>query len=124
VWLFTQDDGALLDSDHVAWVFGKILKQARLPNHRVYDSRHTYASLLLASGAPITYVSEQLGHSSPAPTLRYYARWVPTRGRRWVDALDRAAGRTARGTDAQETSGSAIVEPESGTIEEAASASV
>ena len=25
-------------------------------------------------------------------TLRYYAKWIPSRGRRWVDLLDRAAG--------------------------------
>ena len=25
-------------------------------------------------------------------TLRYYARWIPSRGQRWVDLLDRAAG--------------------------------
>jgi integrase len=79
-------------------VFSRILHKADLPGYRVYDCRHTFASLLLASGAPITYVSEQLGHSSPATTLRYYAKWVPTRGRRWVDALDREAGRAARAT--------------------------
>jgi hypothetical protein len=47
-----------------------------------------FASLLLAAGAPITYVSAQLGHANPATTLRYYARWIPGHGRRWVDLLD------------------------------------
>ena len=34
-------------------------------------------------------MSAQLGHVNPATTLRYYARWIPSRGRRWVDLLDR-----------------------------------
>ena len=46
----------------------------------------------MAAGAPITYVSAQLGHANPTTTLRYYARWIPSRGRRWVDLLDRVAG--------------------------------
>ena len=58
-------------------------------------SRHTFASLLLAAGAPITYVAVQLGHANPTTTLRFYARWVPPRGQRWVEALDRSHPRAA-----------------------------
>ena len=53
--------------------FRRTLKRAGLPAFRLYDLRHTYASLLLAAGAPITYVSAQLGHANPTTTLRYYA---------------------------------------------------
>jgi integrase len=45
------------------------------PAFRLYDLRHTYASLLLAGRTPITYVSAQLGHANPTTTLRYYAKW-------------------------------------------------
>ena len=68
--------------------------------------RHTYASLLLAHGAPLTYVSAQLGHANPTTTLRHYARWMPKKGKRWVNSLDK----TADGTD--------FVEPKSGASEE------
>jgi hypothetical protein len=47
--------------------------------------------LSLSASAPITYVSAQLGHVNPSTTLRYYARWIPNKGRRWVDLLDRVA---------------------------------
>jgi len=73
----------LVDKDYLANVFQRTLKAAALPHYRVYDLRHTYASLLLAEGAPITYVAAQLGHSSPATTMRYYARWIPSKGKRW-----------------------------------------
>jgi integrase len=54
----------------------------------MYDLRHTFASLLLASSAPITYVAAQLGHTKPTITLRYYAKWIPKEGLRYVDVLD------------------------------------
>jgi len=113
-WLFPKADGTLMDKDHAAAVFRKILTLAKLSGYRVYDCRHTYASLLLASGAPITYVAQQLGHSSPATTLRFYARWIPSKGRRWADVLDRSTKATA-GMPAE-------LEPESGTIAEAVQA--
>jgi integrase len=88
-WLFPNEEGKPLDESRVRQVFRRALKRAGLPGFRVYDLRHTFASLLLAGNAPITYVSEQLGHANPATTLRFYARWIPTKGRRWVDLLDR-----------------------------------
>ena len=106
-WLFPRTDGTLMNKDYAAGVFRRILKRAGLPHYRVYDLRHTFASLLLAESAPITYVSAQLGHSSPATTMRFYARWIPSQGKRWVNALDRKP----RATEPHEES----LEPESGT---------
>ncbi len=40
---------------------------------RFHDLRHTFASLLVAQGANVVFVSRQLGHSSPDITLRVYA---------------------------------------------------
>ncbi len=87
-WLFPSEANTLLDYANVAKVFLRILKRAKLPHFRVYDLRHTYASLLLSLGAPLLYVSQQMGHSNPATTLRFYARWVPSGDRRWVGLLD------------------------------------
>ena len=50
--------------------FGQALRPAKLPSFRLYDLRHTYASLLLAQNAPLTYVSAQLGHTDATTTLR------------------------------------------------------
>jgi integrase len=68
------------DEARVGKVFKRALAKATLPASRLYDLRHTFASLLLAANAPITYVSAQLGHANPATTLRYYARWILTPG--------------------------------------------
>jgi Phage integrase family len=73
-----------MDPANVAKVFARILKAAKLPHFRVYDLRHTYASLLLSAGVPLLYVSQQLGHRKPTTTLRYYAKWIPSGDQRWV----------------------------------------
>ena len=56
--------------------------------HRVYDLRHTFASVLLARGVPLTYVSAQLGHALPTTTQQFYARWIPAKGERFIEAVD------------------------------------
>ncbi len=54
------------------------LKKAGLRDIRFHDLRHTFASLLLAQGAPVTYVSNQLGHANPNITMQVYAHWIPS----------------------------------------------
>lgn len=43
------------------------------PRPRFHDLRHTAASILVAEGLNVVYVSRQLGHASPDITLRIYA---------------------------------------------------
>jgi integrase len=71
----------------------RVLKKAKLPAFRLYDLRHTFATTLLAEGAPLTYVAAQMGHTKPTTTLLWYAHWLPRGDKRWVDALDRAGSR-------------------------------
>lgn len=49
------------------------LAEAGIQPLRWHDLRHTFASLLIAGGANITFVSRQLGHSSSQITLSVYA---------------------------------------------------
>lgn len=57
--------------------FRPILEQARLPKIRLYDLRHTAATLAVAAGVPVKVVSEQLGHASIAFTLDVYSHVLP-----------------------------------------------
>ncbi len=43
---------------------------------KLHCTRHTWASLALASGKSVRWVADQLGHSSPALTLRIYAHAI------------------------------------------------
>ena len=56
----------------------QVLVSAGLPSFSLYDLRHTYASLLLSAGVPLLYVAQQLGHTKPTITFKYYARWIPS----------------------------------------------
>lgn len=57
--------------------FKPMLKAAKLPDIRLYDLRHTCATLLLASGENPKVVSERLGHSSVVMTLDVYSHVLP-----------------------------------------------
>ena len=58
--------------------FYPLLEKAGLPRIRVYDLRHTCATLLLAANAHPKIVSERLGHSSVMLTMDTYSHVLPT----------------------------------------------
>lgn len=70
-----------------------ILKAAGVPRVRFHDLRHTAASLLLAEGVPVTFVSQLLGHSNPHITLTTYAHAMPGQESAAADAMTRIMGR-------------------------------
>ncbi len=49
------------------------LKKAGIAPIRWHDLRHTFASLLIAGGANVVFISRQLGHGSSDITLRCYS---------------------------------------------------
>lgn len=55
--------------------------------------RHGAATLMLAGGAPMRVISEQLGHRNPALTARVYAHVVPEAQRSAVGSLERSGTR-------------------------------
>jgi len=81
-------DNKPLDESLVRHSFRRALKRAGVRAFSTYDLRHTFASLLLCFGAQLLYVSRQLGHKNATTTLKWYARWIPGTGERWVDRLD------------------------------------
>ena len=44
---------------------------------RVHDLRHTHASWLVASGLPLSYVQERMGHESINTTISTYSKTAP-----------------------------------------------
>jgi integrase len=55
-----------------------MLERVKLPKLRLYDLRHTCATLLLAAGEHPKIVSERLGHAKIALTLDVYSHVLPT----------------------------------------------
>jgi integrase len=54
-----------------------LLKKAGIRYRSPYQTRHTYASMMLSAGEPLAWVSKQLGHSDVLVTARTYATWIP-----------------------------------------------
>jgi integrase len=76
------------------WVtnfFKPALRVAGLPEAlRLYDLRHTCASLLIAQGASIKPVQAQLGHATASITLDTYGHLFPSEMEALADRLEQA----------------------------------
>ena len=69
--------------------FKPILKDAKLDKSiRLYDLRHTCATLLLAANENPKVVSERLGHASIAITMDTYSHVLPSMQRAASDKLE------------------------------------
>jgi integrase len=75
--VFTTSIRRPIYSDKLAKRFKAILGQNGLPMIRLYDLRHTAATLALSAGVPPKVVAEQLGHASAAFTLDVYSHLLP-----------------------------------------------
>jgi len=69
--------GPVRESKFACRHFKPLLKEAGLPDIRLYDLRHMAATLALAAGVSPKIISEQLGHASVAFTLDVYSHVLP-----------------------------------------------
>jgi integrase len=75
-FVFAAPDGTGIDYRTVGKEFRSAVKAAGLTHTgrlTLHSLRHTYASLLIASGLDVVFVSRQLGHANPTITLTTYA---------------------------------------------------
>lgn len=56
------------------WKFA--LRHAGVRYRRPYQTRHTYASMMLTAGEPLGWVAQQMGHADLSMLARVYARWI------------------------------------------------
>src|SRR5262249_45152349 len=89
-FVFTSARGGPLISDNLSQRhFKPVLKKAGLPKSiRLYDLRHTMATLLLLDGENPKIVSERLGHSSVVLTLDTYSHILPGMQERATQKLE------------------------------------
>jgi integrase len=77
-FIFAAENGEPLNSRNLDQRhFQPLLKAAKLPRMRLYDLRHSHATLLLANGEHPKVVSERLGHASVTLTLDTYSHVLP-----------------------------------------------
>ena len=66
--------------------WARMREVADIPDVRIHDLRHTFASLLVSGGASLEMIGKLLGHSQTQTTLRY-AHLMDSPLRAGVDAV-------------------------------------
>ena len=82
-------------------IFKPAVKRAGLEGVSFHNLRHTAASLLIHSGAPVTTVAGILGHASTQMTLDVYGHWYQNDANTWMDRI--SVGLTEPLTDWERT---------------------
>lgn len=69
-------------------VWRRALKSAKLDYRALYQTRHTFASLMISKGEDILWVSKTLGHSNLQTTLTKYAKFIKSDKTKRASFLD------------------------------------
>ena len=76
--IFVSTTGLPLKQRAVKREFRKLLATAGIRSVRLYDLRHTAATLAIAAGVSVKVISDQLGHASISFTLERYSHVLPS----------------------------------------------
>jgi integrase len=87
--VFPSANGAPQDPDSLRHrVWAPALAKAKLRHVRIHSLRHTFASMLIAQGENVKYISAQLGHASVQITLDRYGHLFPDEKRNAATRLE------------------------------------
>jgi len=77
-WVFCNSAGNPLEHHNVSKrVWYPMLKLLKLQRRTPYQTRHTAATLMLASGETPEFIANQLGHANTSMLFKVYSRYVP-----------------------------------------------
>jgi integrase len=77
-WVFPTREGGPIDANNFAnRIWYPLLAYLELDKRRPYQTRHTAATLMLASGENPEWVAKVLGHANTDMLFRVYSRFVP-----------------------------------------------
>jgi integrase len=77
-FVFTNEKGLPLNYQVVSrTMWYPTLERAGLKKRNPYQTRHTFATLLLASGESPEWIANQMGHTTTTMLFRVYSRYVP-----------------------------------------------
>ena len=92
--VFPSTVGTPFDGANVLKQLHKVLDEAGLPRQRFHDLRHCCATLLLAEGAHLRTVMEQLGHQNANLMANLYGHVQQRTMRDAADRMEAALGHT------------------------------
>ena len=91
-FVFCSSVSGPLDRDNLMnRVWYPALRRAEIKVRKPYQTRHSFATLAIASGEDIGWVAKQLGHANTEMVIRHYHKHIPNLTRRDGSALDEAA---------------------------------
>jgi integrase len=77
-FVFTNEKGLPLNYQVLSrTMWYPTLERAGLKKRNPYQTRHTFATLLLASGESPEWIANQMGHTTTTMLFRVYSRYVP-----------------------------------------------
>lgn len=89
-WIFPNRDGGPLDVTNLRErVWRRALRRAKLRGRPMYQTRHTFATLMLGAGEAPAWVAQQLGHTSAEMVFRRYSKFIPNLTRQDRSAASR-----------------------------------
>jgi integrase len=71
-WLFETGHGKPYHRTYISNQIAKVTERALGRRLRAHSLRHSYATRMVSLGYPISYIADELGHSSSAITDQYY----------------------------------------------------
>ncbi|MEX1670142.1 DUF3596 domain-containing protein [Zhongshania guokunii] len=92
-YVFCNTEGKPLDHNNITKrVWYPLLRHLSLKMRRPYQTRHTAATLLLASGENPEWVARFLGHASTEMLFKVYSRYIPNLTRQDGSAFEQMLG--------------------------------
>jgi integrase len=89
-YVFCNHSGHPIDHHNVTKrIWYPLLKRLGLEKRRPYQTRHTAATLWLASGESPEWIAKQMGHSTTEMLFKVYSRFVPNLTRQDGSAFEK-----------------------------------
>lgn len=77
IFVFPTSGKRWTGDEQIRKVWARVLKKAGIRYRRPYQTRHTYASMMLSAGEHPMWVAQQMGHSDWAMIRKTYGKWMP-----------------------------------------------
>ncbi|OCL86864.1 Transposase from transposon Tn916 [Aliarcobacter thereius] len=87
--LCNQSNERFFSHDILALRFRKLLSIIGIKERKLYNLRHTFASIMISKGYNLLWVSKMLGHKDLSITLKFYARFIKEDDEKRIDKLSK-----------------------------------